>query len=190
MDIRFINPFIAAVKKVFKTMVATDVSIGKPTINMPDQVPTADVSSVIGLSGDVAGCVVLSLPMSTAEQAAGKFAGIQMTSQHPDFSDALGELANMVAGQAKAQFEGLNVSISLPSVIVGREHVVSQSRHRPRLSIPCQSQLGDFWVEVAMVVRKGAADEAAATAGAASQPGNVRPRDQDSLAGSGATTAR
>ncbi len=162
MDIRFINPFIAAVKTVFKTMVATDVMVGKPSINMPGQVPTTDVSAVIGLSGDVVGCVVLSLPTDTALQAASKFAGVDLAQDHPDFSDALGELANMVAGQAKAQFEGFNVSISLPSVIIGKEHVVSQSRHRPRLSIPCDSQLGKFWVEVAMVVNKTPADSQAA----------------------------
>lgn len=167
MDIRFINPFVGAVKKVFKTMVAADVNIGKPSVNMPDQVPTADVSAVIGLSGDVVGCVVLSLPMNTAEQAASKFAGTQLDSSHPDFSDALGELANMVAGQAKAQFEGFNVSISLPSVIIGKEHVVSQSRHRPRLSIPCDSQFGKFWVEVAMVVNKSGTEGGAVVAGAA-----------------------
>jgi len=106
--------------------------------------------------------VVLSLPTDTALQAASKFAGVDLAQDHPDFSDALGELANMVAGQAKAQFEGFNVSISLPSVIIGKEHVVSQSRHRPRLSIPCDSQLGKFWVEVAMVVNKTPADSQAA----------------------------
>jgi chemotaxis protein CheX len=170
MDIRFINPFVAVVKKVFKTMVATEVMIGKPSINMPDQVPTADVSAVIGLSGDAAGCVVLSLPTSTATQAATKFSGLELKPEDPDFSDALGELANMVAGQAKAQFEGLNVSISLPSVIIGKEHVVSQSRHRPRLSIPCESQLGKFWVEVAMVVNNSGAENQAAGAVAAAGP--------------------
>lgn len=168
MDVRYINPFIASAKKVFKTMVATDVTIGKPVILSADQVPHADVSAVIGLSGDAVGCVVLTLPLPTAVNAAAKFSGIEdMTKDHPDFSDALGELANMVAGQAKAQFEGLNVSISLPSVIIGKEHVVSQSKQRPRLSIPCESALGKFCVEVAMVVEKKAPNGATEPATAA-----------------------
>jgi len=154
MDVRFINPFIMAVKTVFQMMVATDIQVGKPTIIQSKSEPKTDVSAVIGLSGDVVGCVVLTLPMQTATNAAGKFAGIEMTQDHPDFSDALGELANMVAGQAKAKLDGLNVSISLPSVIIGKEHVVSQSKQQPRLSLPCNSDLGDFLVEVAMVVEK------------------------------------
>lgn len=164
MDVRFINPFIASTKTVFKTMVATEIVIGKPVIIRANQEQTADVSAVIGMSGDAVGCVVLSLPMETACNIASKFAGTQLTQAHPDFSDALGELANMVAGQAKAKFEGLNVSISLPSVIVGDSHVVSQSRAKPRLALPCQCDLGGFTVEVVLVVERSAAAPAPANA--------------------------
>lgn len=156
MDVRFINPFIASTKTVFKTMMNTEIAIGKPQIIPANQEQTADVSAVIGLSGDAVGSVVLSLPMHTACNVAGKFAGVEMTRDHPDFSDALGELANMVAGQAKSKFEGLHVSISLPSVIIGTEHVVSQSRAKPRLALPCTSDLGHFSVEVVMVIEKKA----------------------------------
>lgn len=154
MDVQFINPFVGAVKTVFKTMVSTDITVGKPVVVRSAHEMRADVSAVIGLSGDAVGAVVLSLPVATAEAAASKFAGVQMDQTHPDFSDALGELANMVAGSAKAKLEGLNVSISLPSVIIGREHIVSQSRNKPRLLLPCESALGSFNVEVAMVVEK------------------------------------
>lgn len=154
MDVRFINPFIMSVRKVFQTMLATEVRVGKPVIITTKQESTADVSAVIGLSGDALGCVILSLPMQTGEAVASKFAGVDLTRDHPDFADALGELANMVAGQAKAQLDGMNVSISLPSVIVGQDHVVSQSRQWPRLHLPCESPLGTFTVEVAMIVEK------------------------------------
>lgn len=164
MDVRFINPFIASTKTVFKTMVATDIAIGKPLIIKANEEQHADVSAVIGMSGDAVGCVVLSLPMETACNLASKFAGVPLTQAHPDFGDALGELANMVAGQAKAKFEGLNVSISLPSVIVGDNHVVSQSRAKPRLALPCQCDLGGFTVEVVLVADKGAARAAAPVA--------------------------
>jgi chemotaxis protein CheX len=153
MDVRFINPFIYAVKNVFNTMLGEEIMVSKPFIKAKNEA-NADVSAIIGLSGDAVGCVVLSFSMQTALNASGKFAGIEMTQDHEDFSDALGELANMVAGQAKAQMDGLNVSISLPSVVIGKEHQVSQSKNQPRLVLPCDSGLGRFCVEVAMVVEK------------------------------------
>ncbi|MBP7936762.1 MAG: chemotaxis protein CheX [Phycisphaerae bacterium] len=161
MDVRFINPFIGSVKNVFKTMLATDIIVSKPVIKEHDEA-NADVSAVIGLSGDASGCVVLSFPTRTAAAAASKFAGAEMDEKNPDFADALGELANMVAGHAKANLEGLNLSISLPSVIIGKEHTVSQSRIAPRLSLPCDSSLGRFAVEVVLVVEKKPAAVSAA----------------------------
>ena len=54
MDVRFINPFIGSVKNVFKTMLTTDIIVSKPVIKEHDEA-NADVSAVIGLSGDASG---------------------------------------------------------------------------------------------------------------------------------------
>jgi chemotaxis protein CheX len=168
MDVKYINPFISAVKHVFKTMLQAELVISKARLKAPDEA-NSDVSAVIGFSGDAAGCVILCFRMDTAVKTASKFAGSPLTPQSPDFSDALGELANMVAGQAKAKFDGLSVSISLPSVIIGSDHEVLQSKATPRLTIPCDSEFGRFAVEVAMIVQKGA--QASATAPVAALAG-------------------
>jgi chemotaxis protein CheX len=156
MDVRFINPFVSAITAVFKTMVHAEVSVKKPYLKQ-DGGACADVSGVIGFSGDASGCVVLSFPTEVACKVVSAFAGVAIDSRHPDFADAVGELANMVAGNAKTGFAGLRVSISLPSVIIGKEHVVSQSKSFPRLVIPCDTPLGPFYVEVGMVVEKAGA---------------------------------
>jgi len=152
MDVRYINPFVDSIKHLFKTMLETELILSKPMLSEDDV--RADASAVIGFSGDASGSVVLCFPMATALRAASAFAGTEMTKDHEDFADALGELANMVAGQAKAKLDGFNISISLPSVIIGQEHAVLQSKQRPSLAIPCDSPLGRFIVEVAMVVKK------------------------------------
>lgn len=58
------------------------------------------------------------------------------------------------------------MTISLPSVIIGADHEVLQSKITPRLMIPCDSEFGRFAVEVAMVVEKGSAVMAGAAAAA------------------------
>ena len=141
MDARYINPFVKSVCNTFGTMCGLPVTIGKPSLKQGDQ-PYSDVSSVIGFSGDATGSVVLNFGFETASKIASSFAGIDITPEHPDFADALGELANMVAGGAKAQFEGLNISISLPNVIVGPKHNVSASKNTPRLIIPVSDGRG------------------------------------------------
>jgi chemotaxis protein CheX len=168
MDVRFINPFIQSVKRVFETMVHVKMTVGKPYLK--NDAKAADVSGIIGFSGDAAGAVVISFANEVACKAASSFAGIAIDENHADFADAIGELANMVAGNAKKEFTDLNIKISLPSVVIGEKFVVSNSKLTPRIVIPCNCELGDVNVEVAMeFVNSG--DQAAsanqpATAGA------------------------
>jgi len=64
-----------------------------------------------------------------------------------DFVDAVGELCNMIAGNAKKDF-GLNASISIPNVVIGTAHTIARMKDVPCIAIPCHSECGDFSVEV------------------------------------------
>ncbi len=154
MDVRYINPFIGAVREVFKTMAGVEVTVLKPEI-VKERQHDADVSGVIGFSGGVVGACVLCFPSDVACKLASAFAGEEISLEHPDLPDAIGELANMVAGSAKAQFESAIVDISLPSVVIGKQHDVTVTgvpADVPRLLIPCEAEIGSFFVEAVMVV--------------------------------------
>lgn len=151
MDVRYINPFIEAVQNVFTTMLSTDIVIGKPFVKGSDDNGNASVSVVIGLSGGMIGMIAMCLPDLTALQLAGKLAGQEMDLDHPDLADALGELLNMVAGQAKSQFDDLDTQISLPRVITGQGLKVLNSKE-PTLVLPCDSTLGRFRLEITVLL--------------------------------------
>ncbi len=169
MDVRHINPFIVSIKDVFSTMAGVEVQVLKPKMKTDDS-ETVGVSGVIGLSGDAAGACLLCFPTDVACKLASAFSGEEMSENHPDFADAIGELANMIAGGAKSNFDGLAVTISLPSVVVGDPHeivVTGVPSDTPRLIIPCQTEMGQFHVEVAMVVEKWAGQHQTSAADAA-----------------------
>jgi chemotaxis protein CheX len=149
MDVKCINPFMGAIKNVFQTMLSVDVQFGKPQVKKEATI-SHDVSGIIGLSGDVEGVVIVSFPKLSALKIASTFAGIALSDIDEDFADAIGELANMIAGNAKKDFEGLDVMISIPSVVIGSGHMVKNSRVLPRLIIPCTCPMGSFVVEVGM----------------------------------------
>lgn len=154
MDVRYINAFVGSVKHVFKTMMSMDVSLGKPAVVTDTDAPALDVSAVVGISGDAMGRVVLGFSKREAASVASRFAGTELTPQHPDFADAIGELANMVSGYAKSKLDGLNCSISLPSVVVGEGHCLSHSRSKAHIIVPCTSECGAFSLEVCLIVLK------------------------------------
>jgi chemotaxis protein CheX len=150
MDAGYIIPYIESVQSVFTTMLQLEVACGKPTVE--SSVPTGnyDVSGIIGMSGDVVGAVVLSFPMATAAGTVKQFVGMEVPTDSEDFGDAIGELVNMIAGGAKAKFEGKTVSIGCPSVVVGSDHKVQQMSDATCISIPCRTSCGDFAIEVSI----------------------------------------
>jgi chemotaxis protein CheX len=158
MDAAYIKPFIDSTKAVFSTMLALEVSFGKP--HMVEELPHFDVSGIIGMSGDVVGSVVLSLPTGVAQKLVHKFTGADVSVSSDDFADAIGEIVNMISGGAKAKFEGKSVSISCPSVVIGAGHTVARPSNTPCVSIPCKTPFGDFSIDVA--IRPDAALKAAA----------------------------
>ncbi len=157
MDPAYITPFIASIRNVFSTMMQLPVEIGTPRIKA-DPVPTYDVSGIIGMSGDVTGSVVLSFPMDTASSLVSLFSGSKLEPNDPDFADAIGELVNMVSGGAKGQFTGKKVSISCPSVVVGKSHTVGRQKDVPCVEIPCTTDCGELVIEVTIKETPGAAN--------------------------------
>ena len=149
MDSTYIVPFVNSIQNVFETMLRLPVQISEPELKRTGS-PNFDVSGIIGMSGDVEGSVVLSFPTTTAERIVSLFTGMELSQTHEDFTDAVGELINMISGGAKAQFKGKDVSISCPSVVIGADHVVFGRKDVVCILIPCETDCGNFAVEVSI----------------------------------------
>ena len=149
MNSALIMPFVASVQSVFETMLQMRVEVGTPFVNKGDG-PARQVSAIIGMSGDVEGSVALSFPLDAAVRAAGIFACTELDPASPDFIDAMGELANMIAGGAKAKFAGKAVSISCPSVVMGSNLALRANSESVCVVIPCTCNCGEFQVEVSI----------------------------------------
>jgi chemotaxis protein CheX len=148
MDVKYINPFVVAIKNIFKTMIDVPFKLGNPTLKK-DRTPSFEVSSIIGLSGNVSGCVVINLSTPVALQLVSALLGDEVTEIDEDAIDAIGEIANMIAGNAKTDFPGENNAISVPSVVTGK-HEVAYPSGLPIIAIPCETDAGQMVVEVAI----------------------------------------
>ena len=148
-DTLYITAFVEATQNVFQTMLRQELKFGKP---VPGKFPhlNNEVSGIIGMTGDVEGTIVLSLPGPSAEKIVEAFVGSKMDTASEDFADAVGELVNMISGGAKAKFEGKDVRIGCPSVVIGEGHTVQQLSGSVCISIPCESACGSFSVDISM----------------------------------------
>ena len=119
-----INPIVTSTITVFRTMAGCELTCGKPYL-VGDKKGAHDISGVIGLSGRAIGTVVLSLGEPVALRVTEAMLDELPAEINSDVIDAVGELTNMIAGSAKAQLEHLRMSLSLPNVIVGRDHQIA-----------------------------------------------------------------
>jgi chemotaxis protein CheX len=151
MRAELINPFLKATMSTFQTMVNTNPTPSAPFVKAEPSL-AHDVSGIIGLSGGAKGAVIISFPTKTALSTVSAFIGLNVTSVDADVTDAVGELANIIAGAAKADLSGLNVTISLPSVVIGQNHKVTTPKDIPSIVIPFTCTHGEFVVEVCIAL--------------------------------------
>jgi chemotaxis protein CheX len=146
LDSSLIMPFVNSTMNVFTTMVNIKPEMSKPHLKI-DGRTTHDVSGIIGFSGEIVGSVVVSFAMETARQVVNALVGMEVEPSSGDFIDAVGELANMIVGNAKKDL-GLVANIGVPTVIIGQGHIVGRLSGVPCVVIPCKTSVGEFAVEV------------------------------------------
>lgn len=139
-------PFVRSVKALFNTMVGLPTTVGKTRVK-ETAATSYDVTSVIGFSGEVIGTVIVSFQKDAALKLVAAFAGAELAIDDPDFADAVGELANMIAGGAKKDL-GVKANITCPTVIIGTGHIIARLSDVPCLVVPCSTSAGDFAVEI------------------------------------------
>lgn len=117
--------FFESVTETFSTMVLMPLTVGEVEEIKPNE-PKGDISGTIGLTGESA-CGSLSLVFS--KSLGEKIFRSMMMDPNANVSetelrDVVGELANMVAGGAKARLkdQGTSFQIGLPTVISGQDH--------------------------------------------------------------------
>jgi chemotaxis protein CheX len=147
MTADYINPFLLATVSVFDSMLGVKIAMQKPFVRKPLD-PQYEVTGVIGLTGKATGTVAFSLPSEAAIKITGKLLGEQPTALNAQVVDAIGEVTNMIAGAAKAQLAELQLSIGLPTVVIGRECCVAFPSRAVPISIPFTCELGNLVVEV------------------------------------------
>jgi len=149
MDVSYINPFIIATDHCFKTMMSLSIKPENPFVKKYP-LPAYDISGVIGLSGEAQGSISLSFIRADATTFVKKMLGNPDSISDDEMIDGVGEIVNIIAGYAKQYLTNFNLSISLPSVIIGPKHTLAGQSGSPTIVVPFKSDLGTFVMEVSL----------------------------------------
>jgi len=151
MDAKMINPFINATMNVLETMAFTKSEAGKPYLKK-DDVAQGDVSGVIGFTGETNGTVAVTFDESCILKIVTNMFGEEMTEINNEITDAVGEITNMISGQARKELEeiGKKFQGAIPTVVTGKNHKLESMTKGPKVAIPFKTEAGSFTIEVCL----------------------------------------
>ena len=155
--------FCKSASDAFGTMAFTPIECGEAT-TVDENAPSCAISGTTGLTGQIkltgenfCASVSLQLPSDFAKRI---FRSMMMMEENDpieesELRDAIGELANMTAGGAKAslQEKGIDFLISLPTVVVGENHHITGPASASSYIIPLITDNGTMFLGVSVSFR-------------------------------------
>lgn len=150
MQIEQIEPFIDSTVGVFREMFREEPEYMIPYLIDRRSREGWDVSGIIGIAGDAKGVVVISFASDLARALTERVVGEGEVLSDDDVLDAVGEVVNIIAGNAKRGLEHWRLSISLPSIVRGGDHAVAWQAGIPIVGIPFKIGAGRFHLAVGL----------------------------------------
>jgi chemotaxis protein CheX len=149
MKVEIINSFLEATVSVIKTMSSVDLAPGKPFVKK-GSISTGDISGIVGMAGESEGSLSLSFSKECILHIVSSMFGEPYTDITEEVKDAVGELTNMISGDARRRMEtaGILYQGAIPSVITGPGHEIRHVTKEPIISIPFDSANGGFHLEL------------------------------------------
>jgi chemotaxis protein CheX len=156
MDVTIINPFLSAVMDLFVSMFNLSPQPGCPCLLDSKIVHRWEITGLLGVTGDFQGLVTIRLHKVLANKLLEK-SGITVETEDERLETMhgmIGEMTNIVAGQAATRITHVSLEISPPAVIQGENHLISWPRGIPVICIPFSTKYGPFEVDVCFAKSK------------------------------------
>lgn len=138
------------VLEVFSTMVGVEDIMHLPLqIDMETEF-TKCLTAMVGLAGSYNGLVNVHVPWNLALTFTSTMLGMDVTEINEDVNDAMGEIANMIAGSFKQHLSkgGMDIQLSTPSVVNGSSYTVTSGSNIENITLKFATD--DDWFMVSL----------------------------------------
>ncbi len=145
----FAKKIVETTEEIFNTMIFLDVSANTP-LEQGKQDLGCHVSAMIGLTGGFSAMLGIHCPEAVGLAISGAMLGIEIEEIDADVKDALGEIANMLAGGLKERFstEDIGLELAIPTAVSGKSYTIASSAKSNRVIIPFNIEQGQFFIEM------------------------------------------
>ncbi len=142
-----------ATLEVFAAMIFIDIIPGEPLKGQNDGIDS-NLTSMIGLAGDLQGVLAVHCPEAAALGITSAMLGMDVVTMDDDVRDAIGEIANMVAGGLKLALveDDITTELAIPTTVLGKAVRTSGQAGVSRFIVPFATPVGDFGIELKYVL--------------------------------------
>lgn len=147
-----VKSLIKDVQDVFITMVGVE-----DLMHLPIQIDVTThfkecLTAMVGIAGTYNGLVSVHIPWQLAISFTSLMLGMEVTEIDDDVNDAMGEIANMIAGSFKQHLSkgGSDIQLSTPSVVNGSDYFVSSGNNLENITLKFATD--EEWFMVALSI--------------------------------------
>lgn len=148
MKVEYINPFYMATRDVFQLML--DLPVDKGNMGVVDEmVSSKEANVVLGVTGDLRGSILFSFPKEMTLEMVRIMCGMQLDEIDNFVSSALGEIANIVGGNAITNLSTNNYICDIvpPQIYIGSYKSMSMAAQKALL-LTMNTSIGSFDVHI------------------------------------------
>lgn len=150
MNVKIINPFLSATVNMLKQMFGLDATAGSPFVLDNLIGHRWEISGLIAITGSTRGVVAIRLHHVLVNKLLEK-SGVEVGNDDERsevINGMVGELINIVSGNAIGEIQGYQLDISVPMIVQGENHTIAWPKIAPVICIPFRTNAGDFEVAV------------------------------------------
>lgn len=144
MKAEYVNSFYQATNDVLQMMLDIETQQGNLSI-LEDAVLSKEASVILGVTGDLRGTVAFSFPKEMALEMVKIMSGMEMDELDSFVSSAIGEVANIIGGNAMTLLASNSCTCDIlpPQVMVGECKLFPQDQEKV-LKLPLSTPIGEF----------------------------------------------
>ncbi len=152
VDVRVINAVIKATMNVFAQFGVQNITMGKPETKSPHEPLKGEISSVVEIkSQSYQGYLAISFDKASYLEVVSTMLMEEQTELNAENQDAVGEINNIIFGNAKSEITNFGVQLTVPKVLIGSGSTIECAQGSAGMLIPFSTTKGHFYLKVIAV---------------------------------------
>jgi chemotaxis protein CheX len=153
VNVAYVNPFLSSTIKLFELTFGFTPVPGQAYLDEKARKHRWDISAVMVLTGNAIGVVAIRMTRFLSEKLLTRSGVTWQTDDEREnlINGMVGELINIVAGNASGELAEFDIEISVPIVIQGENHMIAWPDEAPIVAIPFSTPHGPFTVNVSLI---------------------------------------